>query len=84
MLNINKSKIQTHWNRIRGIPLEFDLEKYEKILAKINEISLESASDSTLKEMSARLKEQAREGISLDNLLVEAFALVRETSRRTI
>ena len=35
MLNLNKSKIQTHWNKLRGIPLEFDLDKYEKILDKI-------------------------------------------------
>ena len=84
MLNLNKSKIQTHWNKLRGIPLEFDLDKYEKILDKINENDLRSASDSMLKKISARFKEQAREGISLDNLLVEAFALVRETSQRTI
>jgi preprotein translocase subunit SecA len=84
MLNLNKLKIQTRWNKLRGIPLEFDLEKYKKILSKTNKDKLERASDSSLKEMSARLKDQAREGISPDNLLFEAYALVRETSRRTI
>lgn len=84
MLNLNKSKIQTHWNRLRGVPIEIDLGKHEKILAKISEHNLEGTSDSTLKEMSARLKKQAREGVSQDNLLIETFALVREASRRTI
>jgi preprotein translocase subunit SecA len=79
-----KKKILHRWNKLRGIPIEWDLSPYQKTLAKINAFDMENSSDSELKRISARLIEQARQGVSLDNLLVEAFALVRETAWRTI
>ena len=84
MLSLNRSKIQTRWNKLRGVPIELDLEKYQKTLAGINEHNLGNETDNKLKQMSDQLKTQAREGVSLDNLLFEAFSLVREASRRTI
>jgi preprotein translocase subunit SecA len=79
-----KQKIKQNWNKLRGIPIEWDLSPYTKILAKINAIDLEKSSDNELKERSAQLIEQARQGASLDKLLVEAYALVRETALRTV
>jgi preprotein translocase subunit SecA len=79
-----KKKILHRWNKLRGVPIEWDLSPYHKILARINTYDLENASDSELKESSARLIEQARQGVSLDDLLVEAFALARESAWRTI
>ena len=84
MNHLTKKKILHRWNKLRGVPVEWDLGPYRKILAKINEIDLEKSSDKELKERSARLIEQAWHGSSLDKLLVEAYALVRETSWRTI
>lgn len=84
MFNWNKSKIQTRWNKLRGVPIEVDLEKYQKILAGISQYNLENETDIAIREISVRLKEQACDGVSLDDLLVEAFALVREASRRAI
>jgi len=78
-----KKKILHHWNKLRGVPIEWDLSPYQKILARINAYALENTSDSELKQISARLIEQARQGVSLDDLLVEAFALARETAWRT-
>jgi preprotein translocase subunit SecA len=79
-----KKKILHHWNKLRGVPIEWDLSSYQKTLAQINAYDLENASDSKLKRTSARLIEQARLGVPLDVLLVEAFALARETAWRTI
>jgi preprotein translocase subunit SecA len=84
MNHLTKKKILHRWNKLKGVPIEWDLTPYQKILTKINEIDLEKAPDKELKDRSARLIEQARQGISLDTLLVEAYALVRETAWHTI
>ncbi len=84
MNHLDKSRIFHFWNRLRGVPVEWDLRPYRKILSNINEYNLKKASDSELKKMSARLFEQASQGISLDELLIEAYALVREAAWRTI
>lgn len=79
-----KRKILHRWNKLRGVPIEWDLSPYQKTLAQVNAYDLENASDSELKRISACLIEQARQGVSPDDLLAEAFALVRETACRTI
>ncbi len=84
MKHHTKKKVLHQWNKLRGIPIEWNLSPYQKILAQINACDLENASDSELKQISARLIEQARQGVSLAHLLAEAFALVRETAGRTI
>ena len=45
---------------------------------------LTSQSDQQLRKSGLSLKYRARSGEPLDNLLVEAYALVREASRRTL
>lgn len=84
MNHLNKRRTRNLWNKLRGVPVEWDLRPYRKILSKINEYDLGKASDSELKKMSARLLEQARQGVPLDELLIEAYVLVRETAWRTI
>src|SRR5215218_7852354 len=46
------------------------------------EPELELLEDSELREMADGLRERARNGESLDDLLAETFALVREVGRR--
>jgi preprotein translocase subunit SecA len=84
MNHLTKKKILHRWNKMKGVPIEWDLSPFRKILANINEIDLEKASDQELKERSTRLIEQARQGTSLNRLLVEAYALLRETAWRTV
>ena len=78
------------WNTLRralGLdPNDRALRKYEGVVEQINELSenLESRSEDELRAMGARLRERARDGEPLEELLVEVFALVREVSRRTI
>ncbi len=59
---------------------------YQKRADAINryEPEMEALSDSELREEADSLRERARGGESLDDLLPEAFALTREASRRTI
>ncbi|MGE5408975.1 MAG: preprotein translocase subunit SecA, partial [Syntrophothermus sp.] len=59
---------------------------YQKRAEAINrfEPEMEALSDGELREEADALRERAREGESLDDLLPEAFALTREAARRTI
>lgn len=47
------------------------------------EPALQGMSDAELREESEKLRQRVQSGTSLEDVLVEAFALVRETSRRT-
>ena len=60
--------------------------KLKKRVAEINALEKEITvlNDSQLKEESKKLQEQARNGISLDDLLPKAFALAREAAKRTL
>lgn len=71
---------------IRNIhnPVEYNLESYRKVLQEINAVKLDSLQDNRLQEISAQLKSRACKGDSLDSLLVDSFALVREVSRRVL
>ena len=78
------------WNTIRkalGLdPNDRALRKYEGVVEQINELSeeLEARTEEELRLMGARLRERAKNGKPLEELLVEVFALVREVSRSTI
>ncbi|MGB2908919.1 MAG: accessory Sec system translocase SecA2 [Candidatus Aminicenantaceae bacterium] len=84
MVNLDRNRIKHKWNRFRGIPIEWDLDEYRFLLDKVNSYELGGLSAQELKDISTRLREHARQGRSLDDLLPEAYALVRETAERTI
>jgi preprotein translocase subunit SecA len=56
------------------------------IVAAINELEpqLEALSDDELRQRTQRFKEQVAEGAELDDILIEAFATVREAAKRTL
>ena len=60
------------------------IKKYRKTVAQISacEADLQKLSDEELKAKTAEFKERVTKGASLDELLVEAFAVVREASVR--
>ena len=60
--------------------------QYAKRVERINtwEPELELLDDAELREQADSLRERARNGESLDDLLPETFAVVREMSRRTL
>src|SRR5437773_3254986 len=59
---------------------------YEQRVGRINgfEPELEHYTDAELREAADQLRERARDGESLEDLLYECFALVREAGRRTM
>ncbi|HAP73711.1 TPA: preprotein translocase subunit SecA [Candidatus Campbellbacteria bacterium] len=62
------------------------LKKIQPIVEKINSLESEvsSLSDDDLKAKTQEFKNRLKEGEALDNLLPEAFAVVRETSKRNL
>ncbi len=60
--------------------------KFALLAHQVNgfEPELEALSDADLKERSRQLRLRARQGDSLNSLLPEAFAMVREAAKRTI
>jgi preprotein translocase subunit SecA len=62
------------------------LSRFALLAEQVNllEAGLEAETDAQLLERSKALKLRARQGDSLNSLLVEAFALVRESAKRTI
>ncbi|MGD9116717.1 MAG: preprotein translocase subunit SecA [Dehalococcoidia bacterium] len=72
--------------KLFGDPNEKELKKLKPIVASINELEpeFEKLSDEQLRAKTGEFKERVAEGTSLDKLLPEAFAAVREAARRTI
>src|SRR5919106_6072216 len=60
--------------------------QYQGRVDAINRVEpeMELLEDSELREEADKLRERARNGESLEDLLPESFALVREAARRTI
>ena len=76
-----------NWLRkIGGDPSEREIKRLQPILAQINalEEDYQALSDEALRDKTAEFRGRFEEGESLDDLLPEAFAAVREAARRTI
>ena len=73
-------------NKLFGSSFSRRLKSYKKIVDNINnlESSIKLLSDSELKKKTDEFREKINNGFSLDEILPEAFAVVRETSKRTI
>ncbi|PJF26237.1 MAG: preprotein translocase subunit SecA, partial [Phototrophicales bacterium] len=71
---------------IMGDPKARGLKRYREVVAEINalEPALQALSDADLRAKTDDFKRRLQSGTLLDDLLVEAFAVVREASRRTI
>jgi len=62
-----------------------ELDRIAKIVEKVNsfECTIKDIIDEDFPEKTAELKKKLRDGANIDTLLPEAFALVREASKRT-
>ena len=69
-----------------GDPNKREIEKYSQVVSEINslESEFEALSDDALREKTTEFRQRIADGSTLDDLLVEAFATVREASKRTI
>ena len=84
------NRVRSQWfhqvAQIAGTSQTGRLARFYQLAQKINalEPEHEACSDHELKQKSYALKMRAMQGESLNKLLVEAFALVREAAKRTI
>ena len=71
---------------IKEIYQSFQLRRVKKILKKINALKhkMESLSDQELSAKTVEFRQRLAKGETLDDLLVEAFAVVREADRRIL
>ena len=62
------------------------IKEYSSIVKKINDLekALEKKTDKELRSLTAELRQKYQASKNLDNLLVDAFAIVREASKRTL
>ncbi len=73
-------------NKIFGTQNERDLKKLQPYVEAINSLEPEISqlSDAQLQAKTTEFKEKLSQGASLDDILIEAFAVVREVARRTV
>jgi preprotein translocase subunit SecA len=72
--------------KVFGSKHERDVKRLQPTIAAINELEpgMRELSDAELKAKTAELRQRIDQGQTLDDLLVEAFAVVREAGRRTL
>lgn len=72
--------------RLLGNNTEYELKKMRPIVQQINELepTLASLSDASLQAKTFEFKKRLADGETLDDLLPEAFAVIREASRRVL
>ena len=73
-------------SKVFGSRNERQLKRMSRVVTRINELEpdLEKLSDEELKSRTQEFRQRLQDGASLDDLLVEAFATVREASRRAL
>ena len=73
-------------NKVFGDPNDKELRRIRPIVEQINALEDEmmALSDEELRERTSDFKEELANGATLDDILPEAFAVVREGSRRAI
>jgi preprotein translocase subunit SecA len=78
--------LNTILTKIVGSHNERELKRIQPLVAQINELEREVSrlSDADLKSKTPEFKSRLEKGESLDDILPEAFAAVRETGRRTL
>ena len=78
--------LQNVLRKVFGTQNERDLKRLQPMVPAINdrESALRALSDEDLRGRTATLRERADQGVSLDDLLVDAFAVVREAGRRVL
>jgi len=72
--------------KIFGTKNERDLKKLQPYVAAVNELEpqIQKLKDSELQSKTAEFKEKLQQGASIDDLLIEVFAVVREVAKRTL
>ncbi len=78
------ARLREFFCQARSRLVQLDLTRYERTVSQIRARDMAAESDERLRERAADLASRARRVSSLDELLVEAFALVRESAWRVL
>src|ERR1700744_1599240 len=72
--------------KVFGTKNEREVKAMRQVIAAINDLepAMQQLSDVDLAAKTIEFKEKLARGASLDDILIEAFAVVRETSRRIL
>jgi preprotein translocase subunit SecA len=83
---IGVDSFKSVYHKVFGTHSERELKKFRPKMVAVNALEKKfmQMSDDELKAFTPRFKEKLAQGASLDDILVDAFALVRETGRRTM
>ena len=78
--------LDTLLSKVIGTQNERELKRIQPLVARINglEPSMQQLSDAQLRGKTAEFRERFAKGETLDDLLPEAFAVVREAGRRVV
>src|SRR5207302_539709 len=78
--------LQTLLAKVVGTQNERELKRLRPIVGQVNafEPSIQSLSDEQLRAKTVEFRQRIDRGETLDDLLAEAFAVVREAGRRTL
>ncbi|MGM0465984.1 MAG: preprotein translocase subunit SecA [Acidobacteriota bacterium] len=78
--------LNTLLNKIFGTKTERDIKKLQPYVSAVNELEpqIQKLNDQQLREKTSEFREKLSNGASLDDILVEAFAVVRETAKRKV
>ncbi|MGB9595392.1 MAG: preprotein translocase subunit SecA, partial [Candidatus Poribacteria bacterium] len=78
--------LQTVLSKVFGSKHERDIKKIQPIVAQINELepAMKRLTDEQLRAKTDEFKARLQDGETLDDLLVEAFAVVREAAVRVL
>jgi len=81
-----RSSLRRIVDRLQGSSIEYDLRCYEPLLRAIGEreCNLQSIQDQEIKSLSKSLILRVQDACELDDLLIEAYALVREAAQRVL
>ncbi|NQV04711.1 MAG: preprotein translocase subunit SecA [Candidatus Omnitrophica bacterium] len=73
-------------NKIIGTQNQRELKKFQPLVEKINSFEhvFQKLADDELKQKTDDFRKRISEGATLDDILPEAFAVVRETAKRTV
>jgi len=76
--------VRERYLRLTGLPVEYDLRRYRKELARIDEVPAARCSDDTLRAQFHAARQRALAGEGLDSLMPEVYALTREACARVL
>jgi preprotein translocase subunit SecA len=83
---MNSSAWKRRLHEWRGGPIEWDLTRYQTLVDEVNSLQqpFSNKTETELQALALSLKQRARSGTSLADLMIESFALVREAADRLL